>query len=80
MPTDPRWLVGPDTSEIVDRLLGDFLLSCLGKNDMSVANGMIISAVMLIKAHCERTGQDYDETVQLFRSSFETLVEIVKPK
>jgi hypothetical protein len=63
--------------EIVDRLLGDFLLTCIGKNDLVVASGMLIAGVIMIKAHCRRTGHDYDEISRDAREIFDCAVELV---
>jgi hypothetical protein len=74
--TDLRFMLGPETVEIVDRLLGDFMVDCIGKNDMAVVNAMLASAAMLIVAHCERTGQDFDEVVALCRNSFDLALTV----
>lgn len=78
--TDPRFCLTGETREIVDRILGEFLLSCMGKNDMAVANGLITSAAMLIAAHCERTGQDYEELSALISYHFQQILEIAGHK
>ncbi|PWT75886.1 MAG: hypothetical protein C5B60_04760 [Chloroflexi bacterium] len=78
--TDPRFCLSDETREIVDRLLGEFLLTCMGKNDLAVANGFITSAAMLVAAHCQRTGQDYDKLSALMAYHFQQILEIAGQK
>ena len=72
-----RYCMTGETAEITDRLLGDFLLSCLGKNDMAVVNAMISSAIILIAAHCQRTGENFDEVIDQCRGLFDAAVKVV---
>jgi hypothetical protein len=74
--TDLRILLNPETRELVDRLLGDFLFSCLGKNDMAVVNALIATAAMLITAHCDRTGQDFGKVASECTTMFELALQI----
>jgi hypothetical protein len=69
-----------DTAEIVDRLLGEFLLSCVGKNDMAVAGGLVSAAAMVLAAHCERTSENYDEHVARMRELFDLAAKIAGEK
>jgi len=57
------------------RLLGEFLLSCLGKNDMSVCSGFIAAAAMLAATHCELGGlllEQFDLALQVAGEHSET--------
>jgi hypothetical protein len=72
-----QFCLSDETEEIVDLILGEFLLSCcIGKNDMNVANGLITSAAIIVATHCERTGQDFQELSALFRNHFELGLKI----
>jgi hypothetical protein len=74
--TDLRILLNPETSELVDRLLGDFLFSCIGKNDMAVVSAFLASAAMLITTHCDRTGRDFGEVASECKSMFELALQV----
>ena len=65
-----------DTAEIVDRLLGDFLLSCIGKNDMSVVSAFLASAAIIIATHCKRTSQDFQELSDMSRHQFDRALKV----
>src|SRR5262245_58432769 len=71
-----RHCMTQETAEIVDRLLGDFLLSCVGKNDLAVVNAMLSSAAIMLVAHCQRSGQDYRELVNEARNIFDLATKI----
>jgi hypothetical protein len=74
--TDLRFLLNDETSEIVDRLLGEFLRECIGKNDMSVVNALLAVAAIMITTHCERTGQNFDEIAAASQKLFKLSLEI----
>ena len=74
--TDLRCLLNDETSELVDRLLGEFLLGCIGKNDMAVVNALLASAAMVITAHCKRTGQSFDEVAAESENIFKLSLEV----
>lgn len=59
-----------ETGEIVNKLLCEFVKGCMGKNDMSVVNGLMATAAILIAAHCERTGDDFEEMSEMGRKMF----------
>ena len=59
-----------ESAEITDRILGPFLMSCIGKNDMSVVTGLLAAAAVIVATHCERTGQDYEELCTLCQENF----------
>jgi hypothetical protein len=75
-----RHLLVEDSNEVVTFITGPFLLDRIGKNDMSVINGLVASIAILIKAHCDKTGQDLDETAQLFHDSFDGALDIIANK
>ena len=71
MTTNPlRFCLTGETEEVVDRLLGEFLFTCMGKNDMAIANGMTSAAAVLVATHCQQTGEDFDELSNMFRNHF----------
>lgn len=74
--TDLRILLNQETAGIIDRLLDEFLLSCIGKNDMAVVNALLASAAMLIKAHCERTGDNFGEVASECKNIFELSLQV----
>jgi len=75
-----RGLPGSDTAEIVDILVDEFIPEyCMGKNDLAVANAMVFTALMIVKTHCQASGQDYDELIDLFRKTFESAIEVNRP-
>jgi hypothetical protein len=75
--TNPlQFCVTGETAEIVDRLLDEFVRSCIGKNDMSVVSGFITSAAILIATHCERTGEDFQELSDMCRDQFDLALKI----
>jgi hypothetical protein len=80
MSTDLRqqfgYLVSEDTREIMDRLLGEFMLTCIGKNDMSLVSALMTSATIIVAAHCQRTGDDYWQTIAMARDIFEASATI----
>ena len=77
MITNPlRHCLSGETADIIDQILGPFLLAQLGKNDMSVVNGLMASAAILIAAHCQRTGEDPQEVGDLGRNSFDLALKI----
>jgi hypothetical protein len=71
-----RYCLSGDTEEVVDRILGPFLQECMGKNDMAVTNGLLCSAAILIAAHCQRTGEDFEELAELCRQSFNSALNV----
>lgn len=64
-----------ETGEI-DRLLGDFLKSCIGKNDMAVANAMLAAAAIIVATHCQRTDDDFGEFSKDFIDQFKRALVI----
>jgi len=75
-----RHILIEDSAEVVDFICGPFLLERIGKNDMAVINGLIAAIAILVKVHCDKTGQDLHETVQLFHDSLDAAVDIVANK
>lgn len=67
-----------ETREIVDRLLGEFLWSYMGKNDMAVVTALLSSAALIIASHSQVTGQDYQELVRMGRSVFDSAAAILE--
>lgn len=65
-----------ETAEIVDKLMGEFLFSCMGKNDMSIMSGFLASAALLIATHCERTGEDFDQLAGMAREQFALALKV----
>jgi hypothetical protein len=71
-PINPlRLTLAGDTADLVDQLLDGFVLDCMGKNDMVVINALLASAALLIVTHCQRTGQDFNETFSACRQLFD---------
>jgi hypothetical protein len=62
---------------MVDRLINEFLPSCVGRNDMAMANALIIVALMVVEAHCRQTGDDYGKLIGVLRNSFTAASRIV---
>jgi hypothetical protein len=71
-----RFCLTGDTEEIVDRLLGEFTLSCIGKNDMSLVAGFLASAAIVIAAHCQQTGQDFAKVSEMSRDQFDLALKV----
>jgi hypothetical protein len=69
--SDPRIALTGQSAEIVDRITGPFLLDCVGMNDLAVVNGLMTSAAIMIKTHCDRTGDDVGEISNLARQVFD---------
>lgn len=74
--TDLRILLNQETADLIDRLLGEFLLECIGKNDMVVVNALLATAAMIIGTHCKRTRQNFDEVATLSRDTFKLALEV----
>jgi hypothetical protein len=72
-----QYCLNEETQEIIDRLLDEFLLSCMGKNDMSVVSAMLASAAIIIATHCQRTGQDFHELSGMACVQLTTALKIV---
>jgi hypothetical protein len=60
-----------ESAEVVDEILGPFLASRIGKNDMAVVTGLLASAAILIATHCQRTGEDYGELSMMCQEHFQ---------
>jgi len=71
-----QWCLSGESAEIVDEILGPILRGWLGKNDMSVVNGLLASAAILIATHCQHTGQSFQETSELCRRSFDLALKV----
>jgi hypothetical protein len=71
-----RFCLTGETEEIVDRLFGEFALSCIGKNDMSLVSGFLASAAIMIAAHCQQTGQDFAELSEMSRHQFDLALKV----
>jgi len=69
-------VVGPETAEVIGQILGPFLRSNIGKNDMAVVNGLLASAAILLATHCAKTGEDYRELVYRARELYDLGAEI----
>jgi hypothetical protein len=65
-------MLSPEGQEIVDYLTGDFLRAQMGKNDMMVASAMLTTVAIIVRAHCERTDDDFGEIANLSRMVFES--------
>jgi hypothetical protein len=72
-----QYCLSEETQEIIDKLLGEFMLSCLGKNDMSVVSAMLAAAAIMVAAHCQRTGQDFEELSAMAFTQFTDALKIV---
>ena len=73
--------LGDDSGTVVDELINDYIPNhCMGLNDLGVVSGMITAAVTLIATHCQRTGQDYDETLDLGRQIFDIAANVMRDK
>jgi len=75
-----RHCVSDDTAEVMDRILGPFLESCIGKNDLSIANGLVVSAAIIIVTHCQRTNDNIEEIAKLFHESFDLTLKALSEK
>jgi hypothetical protein len=72
-----RHCLNDETGGMVDRLINEFLPSCVGRNDMAMANALIIVALMVAEAHCRQAGDDYGKLIGILQSSFMTASRIV---
>jgi|SRR5215471_16196749 len=76
-PVNPlRHCVSPETSEIVDQIMGPFLESNLGKNDMAITGGLLASAAIMLATHCQITGDDFEEMAIHLRTMFDLALSV----
>jgi hypothetical protein len=79
--TNPlRFCLAGESAEIVDRILGPFMLECLGKNDMSIVTGLMSSAAILIVTHCQTTGDSIEEIANAHREIFDLALSVASEK
>jgi len=72
--------VSEETHELLQLVSNFIKRECIGKNDMTLVSALVVNAASMIAVHCQRTGQDYDETAILVRQMFEHSIKIMKER
>ena len=75
-----RFCISGEAKEITDRLLDEFLLTCIGKNDMAVVNAFLASAAVMIAAHCEHTDHEFRDLAKESIRNFALALQVAGEK
>jgi len=79
--TNPLQLcLNEESTEVVDHILGPYLLSCIGKNDMNIVVGLLASAAIIVATHCQTTGENFEEFAAMCRENFASALAIANDR
>lgn len=57
-----------DIAEIVDLVIDEFMPKhCMSRNNLAVASAFMLVSTIMVKAHCQSTGDDFEETLKTVR-------------